>query len=77
MQAKDYGTQHVLTDGDIKVTLSSFGAMILKLELPDRNGKVEDCVLGFDKVEDYDRSRDLAQYFSAIVGRVANRTGNA
>jgi len=58
--AKNYGTQHVLTDGKIKVTLTSFGAMLFKLELPDRNGKIEDCVLGFDTVAEYDRSRDQA-----------------
>ena len=76
MEDTKYGTQHVLTDGTIKVTLSSFGAMILKLEVPDRNGKVEDCVLGFDTIAEYDRDREHSQYFGAIVGRMGNRVSN-
>lgn len=53
--------------------MSTFGASIVKLELPDRDGKVDDCVLGFDSVAEYDRGREHTNFFGATVGRVANR----
>ena len=53
--------------------MSTFGASIVKLELPDRDGKVDDCVLGFDSVAEYDRGREYTNFFGATVGRVANR----
>ncbi|GAB4831634.1 hypothetical protein Ancab_005645 [Ancistrocladus abbreviatus] len=53
---------------------TNWGATIISLYLPDRNGKMEDVVLGFDSIEDY--KNDTA-YFGATVGRVANRIGGA
>ena len=41
--------------------------------LPDKDGKIEDCVLGFDTQAEYDRIRDHTNFFGATVGRVANR----
>lgn len=35
------------------VLLFPAGAVIQKLLLPDRSGKLEDCVLGFDQLEPY------------------------
>ena len=47
---------------------------IVSLRVPDRNGHLDDVVLGFDKLEGY-----LAKspYFGAIVGRYGNRIANA
>ena len=56
---------------------SSFGGMILKLKLPDRSGKIADCVLGFDTIAEYDRGRDDTQYMGAIVGRHAGRISHS
>ena len=57
--------------------LSSFGATIVELWMPDYDGKVADCVLGFDKVEEYNRHNGLNPYFGCVVGRVANRIRDA
>ena len=38
---------------------------------------MDDCVLGFDTYEEYDRVRDENPYFGAVVGRVANRLRNS
>ena len=70
-------TRYTLKQGKIQITLSSFGASIVKLELPDREGNVADCVLGFDTVAEYDRGREHANFFGATVGRVANRIGGS
>ena len=66
-------TRYTLKQGKISITLSTFGASIVALELPDRDVKVADCVLGFDSVAEYDRGREHTNFFGATVGRVANR----
>lgn len=63
-----------LQQGAMKVRVMNYGARIVSLEVPDRNGKVADVVLGFDSLAPY-----LAKnpYFGAVVGRYANRIGHA
>ncbi|MBQ0101535.1 MAG: galactose mutarotase [Firmicutes bacterium] len=53
------------------VTILSYGGIINKIVVPDRNGKMGDIACGFDKVEDYVADSD--SYTGAIVGRVGNR----
>jgi aldose 1-epimerase len=60
----------VLTNGRVEVDLMSYGAAIISVRAPDRDGRIEDVVLGFDTLDDYlTRSR----FFGTIVGRVGNR----
>jgi aldose 1-epimerase len=47
-----------------------YGATLTELHLPDRQGRLADIVLGFDRLEDY-RSSDA--YMGAICGRYGNR----
>src|SRR6185503_506317 len=46
------------------------GAIVSELQVPDRNGKAADVVLGFEKLEDWLKN---PAYFGCVVGRVANR----
>lgn len=50
----------------------NFGAIVTSLTVPDRNGKLEDVVLGYDSLQGY---VDGSSYFGAIVGRYGNRIG--
>jgi aldose 1-epimerase len=50
----------------------SYGAIVVSLEVPDRNGKLADITLGFDTLEEYLKGHP---YFGAIVGRYGNRIG--
>jgi aldose 1-epimerase len=54
----------------IKVYITNFGARIVALCTPDRNGQSADIVLGFDNIDDYLNER---MYLGCIVGRYANR----
>ncbi|XP_027073463.1 aldose 1-epimerase-like [Coffea eugenioides] len=63
-----------LKKGDFSLKVTNFGARIISVVLPDKNGKPADIVLGYDSVKDY--LNDTA-YFGAVVGRVANRIGGA
>lgn len=54
----------------MRATLIAYGATLVSLEVPDRDGKLADVVLGFKTLDEY---RDHSPYFGAICGRVANR----
>jgi len=58
----------------MSVTVLNFGANVNSIRVPDKNGKVEDVVLGFDKLENYYANYS---FFGAAVGPIANRTGGA
>ena len=53
-----------------EVRISTLGGTIVSLMVPDRDGKVEDVVLGFDALRDYE---ERSPFFGCITGRYANR----
>jgi aldose 1-epimerase len=57
------------------VRITNYGGRIVSFLVPDRNGKLQDVVLGFDKMEDYLRENHLTD-FGAAIGRYANRLGD-
>lgn len=64
---------YALNNGQgITARIMTYGAIIVSLETPDRDGNVKDIVLGFDNLADYEKSNP---YFGAIVGRYGNRIG--
>jgi aldose 1-epimerase len=58
----------------MEVGVSSYGATLVSLVAPDRNGTLADVALGYDDVADYVRNEG---YFGATIGRNGNRTGGA
>ena len=59
----------------VKVVLSSFGATIVSILVPDAEGEVKDVVLGFDERAGYEGPTN--PYFGSVVGRFANRIKDA
>lgn len=54
----------------MEVTLTNYGARIVSIAVPDREGQFADVVLGFDNIQDYlNNSTD----FGALIGRYGNR----
>jgi len=51
----------------------TYGATLVELHVPDREGAFADIVLGFDRLSDYESDKN--QYFGCTTGRVANRIG--
>ncbi|GAA5480979.1 aldose epimerase family protein [Haloferula sargassicola] len=51
--------------------VSDFGATLVSLTAPDKDGKLEDVSYGFDSVEGYESEGN--PYFGASVGRFGNR----
>ena len=64
----------LLNDNGLRATVMDYGAILVDLEVPDRNGKLADINLGFDELEPYIKRNPL---FGAVVGRYANRIANA
>ncbi|HPE69716.1 MAG TPA: aldose epimerase family protein [Thermotogota bacterium] len=60
--------------GNLSMEVLDIGCVVRSLQVPDRNGKKENIVLGFSNLEDY---RENRQYFGGVVGRFANRIANA
>ena len=54
----------------VSLTAITYGAIIVSLHTPDRNGTAGDIVLGFDSLAGYLGEHP---YFGAVVGRYANR----
>jgi aldose 1-epimerase len=59
-----------LADGKLEIGIITYGGIIVSLRAPDRNGKLDDVVLGCDSVEKYEAQ---TAHFGGIVGRYANR----
>lgn len=54
----------------MEVKIINYGATVVSLTAPNRNGKYEDVVLGYDNLEDYVNGNS---FFGCIVGRYGNR----
>ncbi len=53
-----------------EVKIINYGGIIISISVPNRDGKFEDVVLGFDSLSGYLKG---SPYFGAIVGRYGNR----
>src|SRR3954462_14065874 len=57
-------------DRAIEIKIINYGGIITALNVPDRQGRIGDVVLGHDNLDGYlHRSR----YFGALIGRYGNR----
>jgi aldose 1-epimerase len=56
----------------MEAKITNYGGIIVSLTAPDKNGKYDDIVLGYDSLAGYIR---VTPYFGAIIGRYGNRIG--
>lgn len=54
----------------VEAKITTYGGTVVSLKVPDRNGKLDDVVLGFDDIEGYQKG---TAYFGALIGRYGNR----
>jgi aldose 1-epimerase len=68
------GTEAILfsltNSNGLRARVTNYGAIVTSLEVPDREGNLEDVVLGYESLESY---LEATPYFGAIVGRYGNR----
>lgn len=60
----------------MEARITNYGGTLMSLKVPDRAGKLDDVVLGFDTPEEYITKKEHP-YFGALVGRYGNRIGKA
>ena len=69
----DEVTLYVMTNlNRLRAGVIDYGASLVSLVVPDRDGKLADIALGFDNLEGY-----LNRNFGGTTGRFANRIGGA
>jgi aldose 1-epimerase len=64
---------YTLSDATLNIRIITFGAHIISVKAPDKNGKVADVVLGYDTMAGY--LADNKTYMGSVVGRYGNRIG--
>jgi aldose 1-epimerase len=68
-------TLYTLTDGKgMEVKLINYGATVVGIKAPDKNGVYENVTLGFDSLSGY---VGCTAYIGNSIGRYANRIGKA
>lgn len=54
----------------VEAKITNLGGIVVSLKVPDRNGKFDDVVLGFNDLDNYLKPHP---YFGALIGRYGNR----
>lgn len=73
-KGKDVHKYSIENAKGMKAVVMDFGAAIINLYVPDKNGNLRDVSLGYDSVEPYEKE---TAYFGATVGPYANRISGA
>ena len=63
---------YTLKAGDLTMQVTNFGARVVSLWVPDRNGSYEDVVLGYNNIDNYINNPG-ERFLGAVVGPYANR----
>jgi len=67
--------EYTLTNAkNMSVGVINYGGIITSIKVPDRDGKIDNVVLGFRNIDDYASKNP---YFGVIAGRYANRIAKA
>ncbi len=62
---------HLTNNKGMTAAITNYGGRIVSLEVPAKDGKPRDVVVGFASLSDYVQSSE--PYFGATIGRVGNR----
>jgi len=62
---------YTLTNSNgVEARITNYGGILVSLKVPDRDGKLDDVVLGYDTLDEY---IEASPYFGALIGRYGNR----
>ena len=67
---------YTLKNGSLEMTVTNYGARVLSLMVPDRDGFMADVAVGYGSLQEY-LDCPGERFFGAAVGRLANRLGRA
>lgn len=63
---------YTLKAGDLVMQVTDFGGRVVSLWIPDKDGKYEDVVLGYNNIDSYINNKG-ERFLGAVVGPYANR----
>ena len=72
--AQDVFVYTLTNSKGLRARIMNFGATLVSMEIPDRDGNLADVTLGFDELGPY---LEQTAYLGATIGRYGNRMGNA
>lgn len=64
----------IVNHGGASMQLSDYGARIVSIRVPDRDGKLGDVVVGFGDLENFEHKD---RFIGPVIGRYGNRIDNA
>jgi aldose 1-epimerase len=70
IDGKEVNLYTLKNSSGFSIKITNYGAIVTSIYAPDKNGNLDNIVLGFDNLESYLKE---TPYFGAIVGRYANR----
>ncbi len=71
VDGKDVQMYILANNKGAEATVINYGAKIVSLSVPDKNGRLTDIVLGHNNLDEYLSSEE--PYFGAVCGRTGNR----
>ncbi|MBQ7189156.1 MAG: galactose mutarotase [Kiritimatiellae bacterium] len=72
-KGEDVHKYRMIGAGGVVMEVIDYGAHVVSLLTPDRDGKLADITLGFNDVAGYE---DIEPYFAGLIGRFGNRIAN-
>ena len=76
IQSKPVKLYTLKNENGMEVCITNYGARIVSLVVPDKDGKPTDVVLGFDNIAQYADTINTPSDYGSSVGRYANRIKN-
>ena len=73
VDGKSVDLYYLKNKNGIEITVTNFGARIVELFVPDRDGKFADIVLGHDHIDKYVNYGKNERFLGATIGRYGNR----
>jgi len=65
---------YTLSRAPYEARIMTYGGIVVSLKVPDRAGKVDDVVLGYDSLDEYVANNASSPvFFGALIGRYGNR----
>ena len=71
VEGKEVSLYTLTNRNGVEARITNYGGIVLSLKVPDREGRLDDVVLGYDGVGDYVSGNP--KYMGAIIGRFGNR----
>ena len=76
-QGKQTGLFTLKNKNGLVAQMTNYGAIIVSIYVPDRNGNLADIVQGYDTIDEYIREMDLTRVPYAAVVQIVLRVANS